>query len=209
MSNQVALITGGATGIGKAVALKLIRQGVSVVISGRRQEMSSAAIAEIAALAHNGAQVRFIQNDVSDEAVVKGYDRSDRRVGCRKTVEGHGTGAGDPTRPTHIPTSCDRPRPFNGLPDIVSLYTLALTGLPWTAPLRGCANRRGIFSESPPLSNVDRYTRTAIVLHWANVLLATVQFSWGWWMQGIAKIPQGPPADAFNLHKSVGLTILC
>ena len=71
MSNQVALITGGATGIGKAIALKLISQGVSVVISGRRQEMGSAAIAEIAALAHNGAQVRFIQNDVSDEAAVK------------------------------------------------------------------------------------------------------------------------------------------
>ena len=71
MSNQVALITGGATGIGKATALKLATQGISVVISGRRQEMGFAAATEIAAVAQNGAQVRFIQNDVSDEAAVK------------------------------------------------------------------------------------------------------------------------------------------
>jgi NAD(P)-dependent dehydrogenase (short-subunit alcohol dehydrogenase family) len=71
MSNQVALITGGATGIGKAVALKLIRQGVSVVISGRRQDIGNAAIAEMAAVARNGAQARFIRNDVADEAAVK------------------------------------------------------------------------------------------------------------------------------------------
>lgn len=58
------------------------------------------------------------------------------------------------------------------------------------------------------MSDSERYTRTAIVLHWAVALLAFAQFAWGWWMQGIAKIPQGPRVDAFNLHKSVGLTIL-
>lgn len=71
MSNKVALITGGATGIGKAVAMKLASQGVSVVISGRRQEVGNAAVTEIGAVALNGAQVRFLQNDVSDEAAIK------------------------------------------------------------------------------------------------------------------------------------------
>ena len=71
MSNQVALVTGGATGIGKATALKLASQGISVVISGRRQEVGDAAVAEIAAVAQNGAQVRFIRNDITDEASVK------------------------------------------------------------------------------------------------------------------------------------------
>ena len=33
MSNQVALITGGATGIGKATAKKLASKGITVVIS--------------------------------------------------------------------------------------------------------------------------------------------------------------------------------
>ena len=71
MSNQVALITGGATGIGKAVALNLVARGISVVMSGRRQAVGDAAVAEVAAAASNGAQVRFIKNDVSDEMAVK------------------------------------------------------------------------------------------------------------------------------------------
>lgn len=71
MSNPVALITGGATGIGKATALKLASQGASVVISGRRQEVGDDAVAEIAAIAQNGAKVRFIRNDITEEASVK------------------------------------------------------------------------------------------------------------------------------------------
>lgn len=54
----------------------------------------------------------------------------------------------------------------------------------------------------------ERYTRTAIALHWLIALAVIVQFTWGWWMQSIAKQPPGLRADAFNLHKSVGLTLL-
>jgi cytochrome b561 len=54
----------------------------------------------------------------------------------------------------------------------------------------------------------DRYTRTAIALHWVIALAVIAQFAWGWWMQTIPKQPPGIRADAFNLHKSVGLTIL-
>ncbi|SEK17105.1 MULTISPECIES: SDR family NAD(P)-dependent oxidoreductase [unclassified Variovorax] len=71
MSQQVALITGGATGIGKAVALKLAARGVTVVLSGRRRNVGDAAVAEVAAVARNGAQVRFVQNDVTQEDAVK------------------------------------------------------------------------------------------------------------------------------------------
>lgn len=71
MSNQVALITGGATGIGKATAKKLASKGITVVISGRRQDLGAAAVSEIQSVATGVAQVRFIQNDVTDEAAVK------------------------------------------------------------------------------------------------------------------------------------------
>jgi len=54
----------------------------------------------------------------------------------------------------------------------------------------------------------DRYDRTAIALHWLIALLVVAQFAWGWWMQGIPKQPPGARVDAFNLHKSFGLTIL-
>ena len=53
-----------------------------------------------------------------------------------------------------------------------------------------------------------RYTRTAIALHWLIAALVILQFAWGWWMQEIPKQPVGPRVDAFNLHKSVGMTIL-
>ena len=54
----------------------------------------------------------------------------------------------------------------------------------------------------------DRYTRTAIVLHWLIAALVVAEFAWGWWMQQIPKQPPGFRADAFNVHKSVGLTLL-
>ena len=54
----------------------------------------------------------------------------------------------------------------------------------------------------------ERYTRTAIALHWLIAVVVIIQFKWGWWMQGIPKLPPGPRVDAYNLHKSVGLTIL-
>jgi len=57
-------------------------------------------------------------------------------------------------------------------------------------------------------SRSARYTRTAIALHWVVALAVIVQFTWGWVMQTIPKQPPGLRADAFNVHKSVGLTIL-
>jgi cytochrome b561 len=60
-----------------------------------------------------------------------------------------------------------------------------------------------------PASDANaRYTRTAIALHWLIAILVIAQFAWGWWMQEIPKQPIGPRVDAFNLHKSVGMTIL-
>lgn len=54
----------------------------------------------------------------------------------------------------------------------------------------------------------DRYTRTAIVLHWVIAAIVIAEFAFGWWMQEIPKQPPGFRADAFNLHKSIGLTVL-
>jgi cytochrome b561 len=45
-------------------------------------------------------------------------------------------------------------------------------------------------------------------LHWLVAAVLIAQFSWGWWMQQIPKQPPGLRADAFNLHKSVGLVLL-
>jgi cytochrome b561 len=65
-------------------------------------------------------------------------------------------------------------------------------------------------SSAPPSTSGSevRYTRTAIALHWIVAALVVVQVAWGWGMQEIGKQPQGLRADAFNVHKSIGIAIL-
>lgn len=53
-----------------------------------------------------------------------------------------------------------------------------------------------------------RYTRTAVVLHWLVAAIVFGQFAFGWLMQQIPKSPPGMRADAFNVHKSIGLCLL-
>ena len=54
----------------------------------------------------------------------------------------------------------------------------------------------------------QRYTTTARLLHWTIAVIVVGQFWLGWWMQSIPKVPPGARAEAFNLHKSIGLVIL-
>jgi NAD(P)-dependent dehydrogenase (short-subunit alcohol dehydrogenase family) len=68
MNNRVALITGGATGIGRATALILAGRGVNVVISGRRESLGQKLVEEIRA---NGGQAAFIVASVDDETEVR------------------------------------------------------------------------------------------------------------------------------------------
>jgi cytochrome b561 len=60
----------------------------------------------------------------------------------------------------------------------------------------------------PASEGAARYTNTAIVLHWLIAVAVLGLVGWGWWMQTIPKIPVGPRVDAFNLHKSIGMTVL-
>lgn len=53
-----------------------------------------------------------------------------------------------------------------------------------------------------------RYTVTAATLHWVVAVMVLVMIVLGWSMQAIPKVPVGPRVNAFNLHKSIGLTIL-
>jgi NAD(P)-dependent dehydrogenase (short-subunit alcohol dehydrogenase family) len=60
-ANKVALITGGGTGIGKAAALALAKDGYAVVITGRRKEPLDKTAAEIEKL---GAKALGVVADV-------------------------------------------------------------------------------------------------------------------------------------------------
>ena len=46
-----------------------------------------------------------------------------------------------------------------------------------------------------------------MILHWLIAVMVIGMIAFGWWMQAIPKVPIGARASAFNLHKSVGITI--
>jgi citronellol/citronellal dehydrogenase len=65
LDGQVALVTGGGTGLGKASALELARCGAAVTIAGRRGEVLEHAAGEIGALLGAGA-VDWVVGDVRE-----------------------------------------------------------------------------------------------------------------------------------------------
>ena len=60
---------------------------------------------------------------------------------------------------------------------------------------------------SRPSTSSERYTRTAVVLHWLIAACVFAQITLGWWMIGIPKSPPGLRAGWFNVHKSIGITL--
>lgn len=66
--NKVALVTGAGSGIGKQVALALMRENYSLVLAGRREEPLLATAAEGAAL---GVQTLVVPTDVSNPESVR------------------------------------------------------------------------------------------------------------------------------------------
>lgn len=66
--DKVAIITGSSTGIGKATAIELVKNGASVVLNGRNQERLTKAENEIKAL---GGKVLAVCCDVSDPKQAK------------------------------------------------------------------------------------------------------------------------------------------
>lgn len=61
LTGKVAVISGGATGIGKAIALEYIREGVQVAVFGRRLEKLEQFAAEAAEM---GGSVYYESVDI-------------------------------------------------------------------------------------------------------------------------------------------------
>lgn len=69
LADQVAIVTGGNAGIGKAIAHKLAEEGAKVAIMGTNAETGAATVAEIKQ-SFPSSQVQFYQVDVSKTSAV-------------------------------------------------------------------------------------------------------------------------------------------
>jgi NAD(P)-dependent dehydrogenase (short-subunit alcohol dehydrogenase family) len=95
-TGKVAIVTGAGSGIGRATALALAREGYAVVLAGRRPD----ALAESAARAGPaGAQVLAVPTDVTDPASVRAlFDKAAAAFG-RLDLLFNNAGAGAPAVP--------------------------------------------------------------------------------------------------------------
>ncbi len=67
LDGKVAIITGGATGVGKGIARAFVNEGATVVIASRNKEALEKTAAE---LSSDGGTVDVMPTDVTDEAQV-------------------------------------------------------------------------------------------------------------------------------------------
>ncbi|MCB0184120.1 MAG: SDR family NAD(P)-dependent oxidoreductase, partial [Caldilineaceae bacterium] len=98
MSSQgkVALITGAGSGIGKATALALLREGYRVVVAGRRAEALQSTIDDAGAAAD---RVLAVPTDVTDPASVQALFAKTKETFGRLDLLFNNAGTGAPGVP--------------------------------------------------------------------------------------------------------------
>jgi len=92
MAGKVAVVTGAGSGIGRAVALALVREGYATVIAGRRKE----ALEETAKMAEAGAELLAVPTDVTDPASVDALFSATRQKYGRVDLLFNNAGTGAP-----------------------------------------------------------------------------------------------------------------
>jgi NAD(P)-dependent dehydrogenase (short-subunit alcohol dehydrogenase family) len=95
-SQKVALITGAGSGIGKAAALALAKEGYAVVLAGRRQEPLDAVVAEVKKL---GVNALAVPTDVRDPTSIKALFAKTKTAFGRLDVLFNNAGVGAPPVP--------------------------------------------------------------------------------------------------------------
>ena len=93
---KVAIVTGGGSGIGRAVALALAAEGYSVVVAGRRKEPLEATVTEGSNL---GARMLAVTTDVADPPSVRALFAQTAKAFGRLDFLFNNAGSGAPPVP--------------------------------------------------------------------------------------------------------------
>ncbi len=93
--NKVAIVTGAGTGIGKAVATALLKDGYRVTLAGRRKEPLEKAVSETGA----GARALAVPADVSDPQSVRALFAKTKEAFGRLDLLFNNAGVGAPGVP--------------------------------------------------------------------------------------------------------------
>jgi NADP-dependent 3-hydroxy acid dehydrogenase YdfG len=82
IQGKAAVITGGTTGIGRAVALMMAANGARVLILGRHQDELDSAMRDLRSVAAHGGEAHGITADTSSEADIRRlFEEADRALG--------------------------------------------------------------------------------------------------------------------------------
>src|SRR6478735_11620807 len=95
-SPKVALVTGAGTGIGKAVALALMKEGYATVLAGRRADKLKETVSEGKS---TGAKCLAVPTDVGDPAAIKALFATTKETFGRLDVLFNNAGIGAPPVP--------------------------------------------------------------------------------------------------------------
>jgi NAD(P)-dependent dehydrogenase (short-subunit alcohol dehydrogenase family) len=93
---KVALVTGGGSGIGRAVGLALAQEGYYVVVAGRRKESLDATVAEGSNL---GGRMLALRADVADQSSVSALFAKTKETFDRLDLLFNNAGSGAPSIP--------------------------------------------------------------------------------------------------------------
>lgn len=152
-AGKVALVTGGATGIGYAIAGRFARAGAKVVLVGRREEVGKQAEAK---LREEGLEAAFVRGDVADEASVQAFvGETVRRYG-RLDILVNNAAVSD-TRPFLSPDTVKWRQVFNVTADGTYLCSRIAAQHMVDAGIKGCIINISSINSSRALRDSSHY----------------------------------------------------